>query len=93
LIKGFHHLQREIVGNIVVIDVKNRRRLQMPKINIARWRLLEILFLDFFYAYLDTLSLKDFLLQRPRSNGIIGYMVENLILIPFKWYIALPLSP
>jgi hypothetical protein len=37
----------EIVGNIVVIDVKDRGRLQMSKINIARWRLLEILFLDF----------------------------------------------
>jgi hypothetical protein len=35
------------VGNIVVIDVKDRGRLWMYKINIARWRLLEILFLDF----------------------------------------------
>jgi hypothetical protein len=37
----------EIVGNIVFIDVKDRGRLHMSKINIARWRLLEILFLDF----------------------------------------------
>jgi hypothetical protein len=37
----------EIVGNIVFIDVKYMGRLQMSKINIARWRLLEILFLDF----------------------------------------------
>jgi hypothetical protein len=35
------------VGNIVVIDVKDRERLQMSKIKIARWRLLAILFLDF----------------------------------------------
>jgi hypothetical protein len=34
----------DIVGNIVVIDVKDRGRLQMSKINIARWRLLEIFF-------------------------------------------------
>jgi hypothetical protein len=47
----------EIVGNIVVIDVKDRgslqmskiniTSLQMSKINIARWRLLKVLFLDF----------------------------------------------
>ena len=39
--------KEEIVVNIVVIDVKDRGRLLMSKINIARWRLLEILFLDF----------------------------------------------
>jgi hypothetical protein len=37
----------EIIGSIVVIDVKDMGRLHMSKINIARWRLLEILFLDF----------------------------------------------
>jgi hypothetical protein len=37
----------DIVGNIVFIDFKDRGRLQMSKINIARWRLLEILVLDF----------------------------------------------
>jgi hypothetical protein len=37
----------EIFGNIFFIDVKDRGRLQMSKINIARWILLEILFLDF----------------------------------------------
>jgi hypothetical protein len=37
----------EIVGNIVFNNVKYRRILQMSKINIARWRLLEILVLDF----------------------------------------------
>jgi hypothetical protein len=37
----------EIVENIVVIDVKYVKRLQMSKIKIARWILLEILFLDF----------------------------------------------
>jgi hypothetical protein len=37
----------EIVGNIFVIDVKGRGRLYMSKINIARWRLLETLFLDY----------------------------------------------
>jgi hypothetical protein len=37
----------EIVGNIVVIDFKNKGRIHMSKINIARWRLLEIWFLDF----------------------------------------------
>ena len=39
--------KRGIVENIVVIDVKDRGRLHMSKIKIARWRLLEILFLDF----------------------------------------------
>jgi hypothetical protein len=33
-------------GNIFFIDVKERGRLQMLKKNIARWRLLETLFLD-----------------------------------------------
>jgi hypothetical protein len=37
----------EIVGNSVFIDAKDRGRLQISKINIAIWRLLEILFLDF----------------------------------------------
>jgi hypothetical protein len=37
----------DVVGNIIVIDVKERGRLQMSKKNIARWILLEILFLDF----------------------------------------------
>jgi hypothetical protein len=32
----------EIIGNIVVIDVKYRGRLQMSKINIARWIFLKI---------------------------------------------------
>jgi hypothetical protein len=36
-----------VVGNIVFIDDKYKGRLQMPKIKITRWRLLEILFLDF----------------------------------------------
>jgi hypothetical protein len=35
------------VGNIIVIDVRDKGRIHMSKINIARWRLLEILFLDF----------------------------------------------
>jgi hypothetical protein len=34
----------EIVGNIFFIDVKDRGRLQISKINISIWRLLEILF-------------------------------------------------
>jgi hypothetical protein len=33
--------------NIIVIDVKDGGRLQIFNINIARWRLLEILFLYF----------------------------------------------
>jgi hypothetical protein len=37
----------DIVGNIDVIYFKDRGRLHMSKINIARWILLEILFLDF----------------------------------------------
>jgi hypothetical protein len=37
----------EIVGNIVIIDVKDRGIRHISNINIAIWRLLEILFLDF----------------------------------------------
>jgi hypothetical protein len=37
-----------IFGNIVFIDFKDNGRLHMPKINIARWRLLEILLLEVF---------------------------------------------
>ena len=44
----------DIVVNIIVIDVKYRGRIQMSKINIARWRLLEILLLDLMLS-LDTL--------------------------------------
>jgi hypothetical protein len=40
----------EIIRNIIGIDAKYRGRLQMSKINIARWRLLEILFLDFLFS-------------------------------------------
>jgi hypothetical protein len=36
-----------IVADIGVIDFKERRSLHMSKIKIARWILLEILFLDF----------------------------------------------
>jgi hypothetical protein len=39
--------KKEIIGNVVVIDVKDRARLQMSKIKITTWRLLEIMFLDF----------------------------------------------
>jgi hypothetical protein len=42
-----HSVTIVLVGNIVVIDVKDKGRLQMSEIKIARWRLLEILFLDF----------------------------------------------
>ena len=35
------------VENIVFIDVKYRQRLHMSNINIARWRLLKILFCFF----------------------------------------------
>jgi hypothetical protein len=42
---------------------------------------------------LDTLYLKKFLILRTNSNGSIGYMVENSILVPFQWYISLPLTP
>jgi hypothetical protein len=51
----------EIVGNIVVIEVKDRGRLHMSKIKIERWRLLEIFFFGFLMLSLDTLSLKTFL--------------------------------
>jgi hypothetical protein len=47
----------------------------------------------FFLFDLDTLSLKAFLLLRPRSNGIIGYMVENFIPRTFQWYMPFPLTP
>jgi len=40
-------IKGEIVGNIIVIDVKERGRLHMSKIKIARWKLPEILILDF----------------------------------------------
>jgi hypothetical protein len=46
----------------------------------------------FFMLSLDNLSLKALLLRRPSSNGSIGYMVENFILRPFQWYMALPLT-
>jgi hypothetical protein len=46
-----------VVGNILVIDFKDKGSLQMPKINItrlkmsniniSRWRLLKVLLLDF----------------------------------------------
>ena len=49
----------EIVRNFVVIDVKDKGRLQMSKIKIARWILLEFVFLT---LSLDTLSLKALLL-------------------------------
>jgi hypothetical protein len=39
--------KEEIVGNIVVIDFKDRGRIQMSKIKITRWRFLEILFFNF----------------------------------------------
>jgi hypothetical protein len=82
----------EIFQNIVFIDAKERGRLQMSKISIARWRLLEIYFW-ILMLNLDTLFLKVFLLSIPSSNGSIGYMVENSIPIPFQQYMTLPLNP
>jgi hypothetical protein len=88
----------EIVGNIVVIDIKDRgtyniskiniTNLQMSKIKIARWRLLKVLF----FVSLDTLSLKAFFPYIRSSNGSTSYMVGNFILIPFQRYMAFPLT-
>jgi hypothetical protein len=61
----------------------------MPKINIARWRLLKVLF----FVNLDILYLKECLPYIPSSNWITIYMVINHILRPFKWYMEFPLIP
>jgi len=74
------------VYNISKINITS---LKMSKIKIARWRLLKVLFL----ISLDTLYLKAFLPYIPISNGITCYMVGNIILRPFQWYIKLSLTP
>jgi hypothetical protein len=51
-----------------------------------------ILFL-FFMVSLDTLSLKEFLPYIPIPNGRTSYMVGNLILGHFRWYMAFPITP
>jgi len=43
--------------------------------------------------HLDTLYLKAYFIQLPRSNGSIIYMVRNLIPIHFQWYMKLYLNP
>jgi hypothetical protein len=67
----------------------NITSLQMSKIKIARWRLLKVLFL----VNLDTLYLREFLPYITNSNGSTSYMVGNIILIPFQWYMEVPLTP
>lgn len=43
--------------------------------------------------HLDTLYLKAYFIQLPRSNGSIIYMDRNLIPIHFQWYMKLYLNP
>jgi len=44
---GLYPVNVLCVGNIVVINVKDKGRLQMSKMKIARWKLLETLLLDY----------------------------------------------
>jgi hypothetical protein len=67
--------------------------LHMSKINIARWILLKVLFFLFMMNSLDTLYLNSFLPYIPISNGITSYMVGNIILIYFQWYMEFLLTP
>jgi hypothetical protein len=63
------------VGNIVVIDVKYKD---------CKMEIVGNIVFVFSMLSLDTLYLKEFLLWIPSSNGRIGYMIENIILIPFQ---------
>jgi hypothetical protein len=93
----------EIVGNIFVIDVKDKGSLHMSKINITslqdvqdkycKMDIVESITFGFLMISLDTLYLKEFLPYIPSSNGSTSYMVGNIILRPFQWYMAFPLTP
>jgi hypothetical protein len=61
----------------------------MSKIKIAIWRLLKVLFV----VNLDTLYLREFLPYINNSNGSTSYMVGNIILRPFQWYMEVYLTP
>jgi hypothetical protein len=93
------HVCMYIIGNIFFIDVKYRGSLHIFKINItilhmfkikiATWILLKVLFL----VSLDTLYLNSFLHYIHKSNGSTSYMVGNIILINFQWYVEFHLTP
>jgi hypothetical protein len=85
-------MEAQIRGSLQYFHDKyyNPTDVQMYNINIARWRLLKVLFL----VNLDTLSLKEFLPYIPISNGsTIDYMVGNIISRPFQWYMEFPITP
>jgi hypothetical protein len=93
----------EIVGNIVVIDVKDRGSLQDVQDKYykptdvqdkyCKMEIVESIVFGFLMVSLDTLSLKEFLPYIPSSNGSTSYMVGNIILRPFQWYMEFPLTP
>jgi hypothetical protein len=61
----------------------------MSKKNILIWILFEILVFGFLMFSLETLYLKEVLLQTHSSNWSIGYMVRKIIHRYFQWYMVL----
>jgi hypothetical protein len=47
----------------------------------------------FLMISLDTPSLKEFLLYIPSLNDSTSYMVGNIIMRPFQWYMEFLLTP
>jgi hypothetical protein len=85
-------IKGDIVGNIIFIDVKDRGETTDVQDEYCETKIVGNIDFGFLMLILDTLSLNTFLLLRLSSNGSIGYMVENIIMRPFQWYMELPLT-